>query len=525
MNDRSLRGNYANASLLVRGWTDRTMNGVTRNMIEPQSETGDPELLKRLCRQQQALIKVGSLWRRYEGALTNAAGVVTEAAALALDVGRAGIWTFDSLRSSLENLDLYQADMKRHLRGGRLAAKDYPIYFDALAREEILQVSDAPTAPHTRALFDSYLRPNAIGAMLVAPIHAGARLAGVLCLEHVGGKRHFHQDEINTAVHLASAFSAALEFQYHADERHKMQAHLRDQVALWSIFFEQNRDGISVLRTDGSVYRANKRFADMLGYTVDEAHQLHVWEWDSQFDRDTIVGMLQSVDFSGDHFDTRHQRKDGRVIDVEVTSNGAYYNGTKLIFCNHRDITERKRDQQEIHKLATTDTLTGIASRGEFSRILSEEIDRATRYGRPLALIMYDIDHFKRVNDTFGHHAGDEVLKTVVDLVNEHLRRVDTHGRWGGEEFMVLLPETSLAAALVIAERLCQAIGGQGFDPVGSVTASFGVTLLGQEDGFDVLVKRADEALYRAKNGGRNRVESAVGPATDSVRHNSGANR
>ncbi|ABI56870.1 GGDEF domain-containing protein [Alkalilimnicola ehrlichii MLHE-1] len=211
---------------------------------------------------------------------------------------------------------------------------------------------------------------------------------------------------------------------------------------------------------------------------------------------------------TGDYFETRHRRKDGSDITVEITTNAAYYKGVKLIFCNCRDITERKRDQERIRYLATTDALTGIMNRGEFTRHLTKEIERAARFNRPVAVVMYDLDHFKRVNDTYGHDAGDEVLKTAVAQVNNAIRRVDVHARWGGEEFILLLPETDLAAAVKSAERLRAAIAEHPFKQPERVTASFGVTTLGPRDRFDVLIKRADDALYLAKHAGRNRVEA-----------------
>lgn len=122
--------------------------------------------------------------------------------------------------------------------------------------------------------------------------------------------------------------------------------------------------------------------------------------------------------------------------------------------------------------LAITDGLTGINNRQEFSRLLNNEIERAVRYDTPLTLIMYDLDHFKLVNDRFGHNTGDDVLRTVVRLTNDNIRSTDFHGRWGGEEFMVLLPQTTLEAALDVAEKLRLAVAGHQFNQVGTVTAS-----------------------------------------------------
>jgi diguanylate cyclase (GGDEF)-like protein/PAS domain S-box-containing protein len=284
-------------------------------------------------------------------------------------------------------------------------------------------------------------------------------------------------------------------------------AHFDDEAALWRIFFEENRDGIAIIRVDGSVFCANERFAAMLGCTRDEVEAMHVWDWDSQFDRSQLEHMLQTVGSTGDNFETRHRRRDGSEVDVEITTNAAFYKGAKLIFCNCRDITERKRDHERIRQLATTDSLTGIVNRAEFSRRLVEEIGRAVRFERPLALMMYDLDHFKRVNDTFGHAVGDEVLKTTVELVNHAIRSVDIHARWGGEEFMVLLPETDRDAAVGSAERVRATIADHCFERAGRVTASFGVTTLTPGDRADDLIKRVDEAMYLAKRSGRNRVE------------------
>ncbi|HXU93446.1 MAG TPA: diguanylate cyclase [Gallionella sp.] len=171
------------------------------------------------------------------------------------------------------------------------------------------------------------------------------------------------------------------------------------------------------------------------------------------------------------------------------------------------DISQRKRAEMEIYLLATTDSLTGIANRREFFGILESEMSRARRYGSSLSLVMYDLDHFKRVNDTYGHDAGDAVLQTVTSLVKQNIRTVDVAARWGGEEFMVMMPQSALDVARSAAERLRLAVASHPFDKVGNVTASFGVTAFVPQDDSNSLLKRVDDALYLAKERGRNRVE------------------
>jgi two-component system, cell cycle response regulator len=174
-------------------------------------------------------------------------------------------------------------------------------------------------------------------------------------------------------------------------------------------------------------------------------------------------------------------------------------------------VTQRKQAEEEIHILATTDSLTGITNRREFTTILTREVNRAKRYSAPLSLIMYDLDLFKRVNDTFGHDVGDYVLQAVTNLVKEKIRVNDVVARWGGEEFMVLMPQSDIQAAKNAAEKLRQAIAGHHFDKVDGLTASFGVAAFESKDGLNSLLKRVDDALYLAKERGRNRVEILAG--------------
>ena len=154
--------------------------------------------------------------------------------------------------------------------------------------------------------------------------------------------------------------------------------------------------------------------------------------------------------------------------------------------------------------------LTGIYNRLKFSELLSDEISRATRYGAPLSLIMLDIDHFKAVNDTHGHNAGDAVIKEVARLVSSDIRQSDSFARWGGEEFMLLAPNARCENAVSLAEKLCAIIGGNEFEGGVRVTCSFGVAEFRPDDTLESFTRRADEAMYRAKTSGRNRVEADV---------------
>ena len=130
-------------------------------------------------------------------------------------------------------------------------------------------------------------------------------------------------------------------------ERKRAEDLLKDEIFRWRILLEQSRDGIVVLDQNGKVYEANNRYVDMLGYSMEEIHNLHVWDWDTQFEKEQLTEMIRSIDGAGAHFETRQRCKDGTLIDVELSNNGAVYREQKLIFCVCRDITDRKRTEME----------------------------------------------------------------------------------------------------------------------------------------------------------------------------------
>jgi diguanylate cyclase (GGDEF)-like protein/PAS domain S-box-containing protein len=193
-----------------------------------------------------------------------------------------------------------------------------------------------------------------------------------------------------------------------------------------------------------------------------------------------------------------------------------------------RDITERKRTALELQRardeaeaanralqaanrelelLATTDALTGLWNRRALDERVRRELDRADRYGDELALVLFDIDHFKAINDRFGHPAGDRVLVELARRVRAQLRDSDGVGRWGGEEFLVLMPHCSAREARRLAEKLRRLVEASPFGEVGTVTASFGVAQRRPLEPAEAWFRRVDGALYRAKQAGRNRVE------------------
>ncbi len=164
------------------------------------------------------------------------------------------------------------------------------------------------------------------------------------------------------------------------------------------------------------------------------------------------------------------------------------------------------RLNRELARLSVTDRLTGIFNRMKLDEALAGEIQRSKRYDQALAIVLIDIDHFKLINDNHGHQAGDHALVEIASLLVSSSRETDVVGRWGGEEFMVVLPHTDLAGACRLAEKMRAAIANHEFDGIGQQTASFGVATYHIDDQPNDLVARADAALYEAKNAGRNLV-------------------
>ena len=206
----------------------------------------------------------------------------------------------------------------------------------------------------------------------------------------------------------------------------------------------------------------------------------------------------------------RAKHRSGDEFPVDVSLSAIKLRGQWNAVGIVRNATERVQTEERLKQLATTDALTGICNRRHFDEVLASEINRAARFSSPLSLILFDIDHFKRVNDTFGHQAGDRVLTQLAVTVGNSIRTVDLFARWGGEEFVVMLPGSDLDAGRLLAEKLRMALEKQPFSDVGQVTCSFGVAEYAPGDNADALIKKVDRCLYHAKASGRNRVETSA---------------
>jgi diguanylate cyclase (GGDEF)-like protein len=178
---------------------------------------------------------------------------------------------------------------------------------------------------------------------------------------------------------------------------------------------------------------------------------------------------------------------------------------------HHKDNLEQlvRERTRELEQIANTDELTQIYNRRKFLEILEYEIQRNLRYQQSMSLLLCDIDHFKQINDNFGHDLGDSVLANFANCMRANLRKSDVYARWGGEEFILLLPHTPVGEAKIVAQKLCDMIPAcSGSDKI-RLTASFGVAQLQNGESDDSLIQRADQALYKAKHNGRNCVAVA----------------
>lgn len=268
---------------------------------------------------------------------------------------------------------------------------------------------------------------------------------------------------------------------------------------------------------DGNMVYVNDEFCRISGYTREELigrRYCNLWhEADSETIHETIrQKILEHKSWKGTLHSCRKDESDFYTDMTVVPIIDAENNVSESIVMQY-DISElveaRKTlemEKEKLERLATIDNLTGIFNRHKFYQLSEYEIGKTRRYSRPLSLIMFDIDNFKKINDTYGHDVGDYILSTIAKIITGHLRKTDVFARWGGEEFVVMCPETDMTNTTNLAERLREAVANYAFDHVPQVTCSFGVGAFGEENNVDELIKIADDKLYQAKRQGKNQV-------------------
>jgi len=268
-------------------------------------------------------------------------------------------------------------------------------------------------------------------------------------------------------------------------------------------------DSVFVHDMQGKLLYVNKVAYESRGYTRDELLSMRVKDLDSA-DHESLVEMKMVIERMKQQgfvmFERNHVHKDGTTIPVEIRAQIFELQGHPLIISVARDIRERREKQATLHKMATTDPLTGLLNRHEFQQQFRVQLEKRHMYGTDMSLLMLDIDHFKCINDRCGHDVGDAVIIALARCLEGLLRGGDIIGRWGGEEFIILLPDTPKENAVKVAEKLRQTVHRAVFDDVGHLTVSIGVSSFLADDALESIVKRADTALYDAKNAGRNIV-------------------
>lgn len=297
-------------------------------------------------------------------------------------------------------------------------------------------------------------------------------------------------------------------------ERRRIEGHLRALEKRYRTLAEQAPFPVIISRpADGTVRYMNTEALHVFGLSRERAIGMQAVElYEHSHDRESLITDLIATGRVRLR-ELRLRTAAGELFWAGMSATMIEFEEEPAAFVALMNISERKELEQQLQALAMTDALTGLFNRRYFTQRGAHEIRRAQRYHQPLGLLVFDVDHFKQVNDTYGHAAGDAVLQMIAATLRATLRDIDVPGRLGGEEFGVLLPNTRLADARRIAERLRMAIAAAYTTRDGvelRVTASFGVSAIAAEnEDLDDLLRAADAALYRAKSEGRDRVVSA----------------
>lgn len=304
-------------------------------------------------------------------------------------------------------------------------------------------------------------------------------------------------------------------------DNEKITRALRESEAKFRGLVTQSMVGIVTIE-DGKFTYANAKFEAIFGYSAAELRGMGAADLAIEGDRPVVAENLRkrlSGEVDRAHYVFHGRRKDGVVLDIEIQGGVMELAGKRVLLSLVMDVTERTRAEREVQALqeklreqSTHDALTGLYNRRYLDDTLTRELSLAQRHGHEVSVILGDLDHFKSVNDRFGHLAGDEVLRTFGDLMKGHARSSDIYCRYGGEEFLLVLPQVTTEIAIERTEQLRRSLAATPIpfdDLLISVTASFGIATF-PRDGqtADALIAAADKALYAAKTAGRNRVHA-----------------
>ena len=294
-------------------------------------------------------------------------------------------------------------------------------------------------------------------------------------------------------------------------ERIQVETALRTSEALLRTIFDTSSVAIFSINHQGLIGFANRRMAEMFALPLERLVGASYGSLVEDSEQDQALANMRrhlDGDLAKVSLERRYRCGDGSTFWGHLTANRMpeLEGGSPSLVCVVADITDRKQAEQALEERATRDRLTGAINRYHMEELINQDLLRLERYCHPISLIFFDLDHFKAINDTFGHAAGDTVLREVCALVRRCMRATDMLARWGGEEFLITMPSSGLGVACTLAERIRAAVAARPFPLVGQVTASFGVAECRMGESWESWLARADGALYAAKQAGRNRV-------------------
>ena len=292
-----------------------------------------------------------------------------------------------------------------------------------------------------------------------------------------------------------------------------LQNHLAESEKKYRTLFETASDAIFSIDGNGLILMANRAAKDVFEYPGHEIVGLDIRRLLGSGQEGTweVLSRYASRTETGKYVESTAVSRSGKKIPFHISVSESAAGGRSFYTVIMRDVSQLKAYEEDLQVLANTDSLTRLFNRRQLYPIMEKELDRAARKKIPFSVLLIDIDHFKKLNDTHGHAGGDLLLASFADRLRLALRRMDSAFRFGGEEFVILLPETANREAMIPAERLRQLIADSRFPmpPDGapaSITVSVGIAGYRDGDTIDDVIRHADLAMYAAKNGGRNRV-------------------